>query len=91
MQKELQEYGEQGFEYKGQTVFNEVIVILEQDRDTSPRRYHYQLAATSKTSTMDKELNAAGQNGFSMVGVTVAKTPFGGKEVVAILSKSEMR
>src|SRR5215467_877687 len=36
---------------------------------------------------MQKELQEAGDAGFKFVGVTVAKTAFGGKEVVSILRK----
>src|SRR5262245_26395035 len=94
MQKELQEVGEEGFDYKDQTVFdtsfggNEVVVILESDREeNSKRRFEYKLLATTKTSTMQKELQEAGDAGFKFVGVTVSKTAFGGKEVVSILRK----
>lgn len=94
MQKELQEIGLEGFEYKDQTVFKtayggeEVVVILESDRESNPkRRFEYKLLATSKTSTMQKELQQAGEAGFSFVGITVGKTAFGGKEVVTILRK----
>jgi hypothetical protein len=94
MQKELNEAGAEGFEYKDQTVFNstfggnEVVVILELDRDANPKvRYEYKLLATSRTSTMQKELQEAGATGFKFVGVTVSKTAFGGKEVVSILRK----
>ena len=94
MQKELQEIGLEGFEYKDQTVFKtayggeEVVVILESDRESNPkRRFEYKLLATSKTSTMQKEIQQAGEAGFSFVGITVGKTAFGGKEVVTILRK----
>ncbi len=91
MQKELQEAGEAGFSYLEQTVFNstfggkEAVVILERDKDLTPRPFEYQLLATKKTSTMQKELSEAGAAGFQFVGVTVASTAFGGEEVVAIL------
>lgn len=90
MQKELQEAGDQGFEYKGQSVFSstfggrEVVVILERDKNAKPPRYEYKLLATKKTGTMQKELTEAGKSGFEFVGVTVAETAFGGKEVVVI-------
>ena len=93
MQKELQEAGNEGFTYKDQTVFksafggDEVVVILEADRE-SLGRYEYKLLGTSKTSTMQKELQEAGNEGFTFVGVTVSKTAFGGKEVVSILRKA---
>lgn len=93
MQKEMQEAGDAGFEYKGQTVFSstfggrEVVVILERDRESETRAWEYKLLATSKTATMQKELSEAGEGGFSFVGVTVAETSFGGKEVVSILRR----
>ena len=93
MQKELQEAGEAGFSYLEQTVFSstfggeEAVVILERDKDLPPRPFEYQLLATKKTSTMQKELSEAGAAGFQFVGVTVASTAFGGEEVVAILRR----
>ncbi|MFN0124844.1 MAG: hypothetical protein ACKV2V_30440 [Blastocatellia bacterium] len=93
MQKEMQAAGDEGFEYKGQTVFDstfggqEVVVILEADRDAPAVSYQYKLLATNKTSTMQKEIAAEGKNGFALVGMTVAKTSFGGSEVVAILRR----
>ena len=94
MQKELQEAGNEGFQYKGQTVFkstfggDEVVVILESDRQAAAKnRYQYKLLATSKTSTMQKELQEAGDAGFSYVGMTISKTAFGGKELVTILRR----
>jgi len=93
MQKEIQEAGDSGFEYKGQTVFKssfggkEVIVILERDREAKPSRWEYQLLATSKTSTMQKELQEAGTGGFTFVGLTVADTAMGGAELVTILRR----
>jgi len=91
MQKELQEYGDLGFEYKGQAVFEttfggkEVVTILERDLTvTDIPKYEYQLFATNKTSTMEKELNTITDPTQKFVGVTVAETSFGGKEVVVI-------
>jgi hypothetical protein len=94
MQKELQEAGEEGYAYCGQTVFStafggdEVVVILERDRkDESARYYQYKLLGTKKTSTMEKELREAGEAGFALVGLTVSETAFGGTELVSILRK----
>ena len=97
MQRELQEAADAGFEYKGQTVFpttfggKEVVVILERDPEPRNIRYEYKLLATSKTSTMQKELNEVGADGFEFVGVTVGQTAFGGKEVVSILRRGKTR
>jgi hypothetical protein len=94
MEKELNQAGSEGFNYVDQTVFNtafggdEVVAILELNRENQTRvRYEYKLLATSKTATIQKELQTAGDLGFSFVGVTVGKTAYGGKEVLSILKK----
>lgn len=93
MQKEIQQLGDEGFEYRGQTVFEstfggrEVAVILERDESNPSGKIVYRLLATAKTSTMQKELNQSGADGFELVGMTVAKTAFGGSELVSILRK----
>jgi hypothetical protein len=94
MHKEMQEAGDAGYEYRGQTVFKsmfggkEVVVILERDPNSQDKtRYEYQLLASKKTSTLQKELGEAGEQGFGFVGLTVAETAIGGTEVVAILRR----
>ncbi len=90
MQAEMQEAGDEGYRYRGQTVFEsffggeEVVVIMELDNDAPPVQYDYLLLATSQTSTLQSELTDAGQRGFELVGVTVGSTAFGGDEIVAI-------
>jgi hypothetical protein len=91
MQRELQEAAAGGFEYRGQSVFSsmfggkEVVVILERDREaTGKARWEYRLLATSKTSTMQRELSEIGADGFEFVGMTVASTAMGGSELVTI-------
>ena len=93
MQKEMQQLADEGFEYRGQTVFKstfggqEVCVIMERDMAQHSRRLQYKLLATSKTSTMQKELQEAGDASFRLVGMTVAKTAFSGSELVSILER----
>ncbi|RPI53393.1 MAG: hypothetical protein EHM55_13930 [Acidobacteria bacterium] len=97
MEKELQEAADAGFEYRGQTVFKstfggeEVVCILERDKDASSRSFRYKLLATTKTSTLQKELLDAGAAGYEILGMTVAKTAIGGKELVAITRRTESR
>ena len=97
MQKELQDAANTGFEYRGQTVFKsvfggeEVVCILERDKDAPIQAVEYQLVATSKTSTLEKELRDEGAAGFQIVGMTVAKTALGGKELVAITRRVKTR
>jgi len=94
MQKEIQETGDNGFEYKGQAVFDtfiggdEVVVIMEKDTKAEPKRIEYKLFATKKTSTMQKEINEGGGGGYEYVGVTVGKTLIGGSEVVVIMRRN---
>jgi hypothetical protein len=93
MQKEMQQLGDEGFEYRGQTVFKstfggtEVSVIMERDKAQAAKRLQYRLLATSKTGTMQKELREAGEAGFAITGMTVAKSAFGGNELISILRK----
>jgi hypothetical protein len=95
MQREMQAAGDAGYEYEGQTVFKsafggeEVVVILERDRQATPVLHEYRLLATSKTSTMERELDEAGRAGFRFVGMTVSKTAMGGSEVVVITRREK--
>jgi hypothetical protein len=91
MEKELREAGDAGFEYRGQTVFKsafggeEVVCVLERDKASGVRPSRYKLVATSKTSTLEKELQQSGAAGYELMGMTVGKTAMGGEELVAIL------
>jgi hypothetical protein len=94
MQKELEEASAGGYQYRGQTVFNstfggdEVVVILERDANDASPGFEYRLLATSRTSTLEKELRSAGDGGFEVVGMTVGKTALGGSELVAITRRA---
>jgi len=94
MQREIQEAGDAGYVYKGQTVFDttfggdEAVVILERDNEQSMvTPYEYRILATNRTSTMQDELREAGRDGFEFVGVTVSSTTFGRNEVLSILKR----
>jgi hypothetical protein len=95
MEKELQQAADAGFEYRGQTVFKstfggeEVVCILERDKDAGAERSQYKLVATSKTSTLQKELLEAGRTGYQVLGMTVGKTALGGNELVAIMRRTK--
>jgi hypothetical protein len=94
MEKELQEAADAGFEYRGQTVFKsafggeEVVCVLERDKDKGTERSQYKLVATTKTSTLEKELIEAGVAGYQIMGMTVGKTAIGGRELVAIVRRA---
>ena len=93
MQKELQEAGDAGFEHRGQSIFKktlgpaEVMVILERDIDAKPKLWDYKLLATSKTSTMQKEVLEAAAAGYQFVGFSSGSTFFGGSEVITIMRR----
>ncbi len=95
MQKEMQEAADVGFEYKGQTIFtsafggDEVCVIMERNAGQTKGAHEYKLLGTSKTSTLQKELKGVGEQGYSLMGMTVGETAFGGKELIAILRKAQ--
>ena len=95
MERELQQAAEAGFEYRGQTVFKsafggeEVVCILERDKDAGAARSEYKLLATSRTGTLQKELQQVGASGSGIVGMTVGKTALGGNELVAILRRAK--
>ena len=94
MQKEMQSLADEGFEYVDQTVFQtafggrEVVVIMEADPSRKEGRSTYRLLATTKTSTLQKEMQEAGAQGFFLLGLTVGKTEIGGEEIVAVLRKN---
>ena len=93
MERELQEAGDAGYEHRGQSVFpktfgTEVIVILEREIDARPKLWDYKLLATSKTSTMQKEVMEAAEAGYQFVGFSAGPTSFGiGSEVVTIMRR----
>jgi len=93
MEKELNEAAEAGFQFQsvmgGDSAFGgkEVVVVMSRADQRSAGRFAYKLLATSKTSTMQKELSDAGAHGFDLVGMTVAQTAVGGDEIVAILRR----
>ncbi len=93
MQKEMRKAGEKGYDYRGQTIFpttfggKEIVVIVEKDANDPYRKVEYKLLATNRTSTMQKELDEASEEGFRFAGITTGSTTFGGSEVVVILTR----
>ncbi len=92
MEKEMNEAAAVGYEFEeavsGETSFggSEVVVIMSRPAGASKPRYQYKLLATSKTSTMQKEMQEAGDAGFMHREETVFKKTFG-TEVTVILEK----
>ena len=96
MQTEIQQLAAQGYSFLDQSVFEsatggrEVVVIMELDasRAQTPTA-SYRLLATTKASTMEKELHEAGTQGYELMGFTVGKTGAGGSEIIATLRKEK--
>ena len=88
MEDELNAAGADGYRFVGtqggETAFggSEVVVIME--RDPEGRRYRYMLLATSRTGTMEQELNDVPPE-FEVVGMTIFNSTFGGDESAVIL------
>ena len=92
MQKEIQDAAAAGFRFAGTMGGatagggNQVVVVMSRSAG-APARFEYRLLATSKTSTMQAELQDAAAAGFEYKGQTVFASMFGGQEVVVILEK----
>jgi len=92
LEKKLTRAGEDGFSFKGTRRFHdgsgteESVCIMERD-ESALAHIAYKILATARTSTMQKELQTAGQDGFVLWGITLSQTRVGVSEVVAILSK----
>ena len=94
METEMQEAAKQGYMFAGvmggETSFggNEVVVVMERSTTDRNPRYDYRLLATNRTSTMQKEMQEAGNAGYVYKGQTVFDTTFGGDEAVVILERA---
>ncbi len=93
IRKEMNEAAAHGYKFSatmaGETLGgSEVVVVMSKPANAPPaQRYEYELLATNKTSTMQKEMRQAGAEGFRYCGQSVAETTFGGREVVVILER----
>lgn len=88
MQKELDEASAQGFRIiSSASSCNQSEMVLFLERVTeAPNTYKYRLLATTRTSTMEKELNQVAQDGFRLLPRTItAKEGFLTNEIVSVL------
>lgn len=90
MQKELDETSAKGYRILvgSPTSGTEMAIFLSREA-TSDAPYKYKLLATTRTGTMQKELNEVAANGFRLLPRTmIAKAQLlGGIEIVVILEK----
>lgn len=95
METEMQEAADQGYVFAGvmggETSFggNEVVVVMKRSGTDRNPRYDYRLLATNRTSTMQSEMQDAGDAGYVYKGQTVFDTTFGGDEAVVILERDK--
>ncbi len=95
METEMQEAADQGYVFAGvmggETSFggNEVVVVMNRSGTDRNPRYDYRLLATNRTSTMQGEMQDAGDAGYVYKGQTVFDTTFGGDEAVVILERDK--
>ena len=90
MQKELDEASALGFRVivGSPTSGSEMAILLEKTAEP-PETYKYSLLATTRTSTMQKELNEAAEEGFRLIPSTMISKSgmLGGVEVVVLLER----
>lgn len=88
MQKELDEASGQGFRIISSASScgqSEMVLFLERVTK-APDTYKYKLLATTRTSTMEKELNQAARDGYRLLPRTItAKEGFLTNEIVSVL------
>lgn len=91
MQKELEEASAQGFRIISSASScgqSEMVLFLERVTK-APDTYKYKLLATTRTSTMEKELNQVAREGFRLLPRTItAKEGFLTNEIVSVLEQS---
>lgn len=51
----------------------------------------YRVVAANKTSTMQKEIKEAAEQGYDVVGMAVGETLMGGSELVTIMKRPRLR
>ncbi|HUU12397.1 MAG TPA: hypothetical protein VM182_01665 [Terriglobia bacterium] len=90
MQKELNEAAGAGYRIIGSspTAGSEMVVIMEKVA-TPPQTYEYLLLATTRTSTMQKEISEAAAKGFRLLPKTIIakEQMLGPVEIVMLMEK----
>ena len=91
MQKELNQAAAAGYRIiaGSRTSGTEMALLLESVAE-APNTYEYELLATTKTSTMQKELAVAAVRGFRLLPETMMQKErmFGPMEIVVVLEKA---
>jgi len=98
MEKELNDAALSGYRFSkvmgGQTAVGGQEVVISMVKDPASRGESvliYKLLATTRTSTMQRELQEWADAGYEYLDQTVFETAFGGKEVVVIMQRDASR
>jgi hypothetical protein len=90
----IQQVSDAGFRYLAQTVFtipmggNQVAVLFEHDPSARAElKYQYHLLVTTRITTMQKELEDAGQKGYQLLGLTAGRKLIGLNDIVAVMRR----
>lgn len=88
MEDEMNKAGAAGYRYAGtqggETAFGNRETVIVMELDPEGRRYRFVLLSTSRTGTMEKELNEVPPE-FEFVEMTLFEAAFAGKEAAVIL------
>jgi hypothetical protein len=84
MQKELDVAANRGFRVIAGLPHEDEVVLLMDRTQQGTGPYSYHLLATNRTSTMEKELNQAGRDGFRLMPQTTVEK---GDEVLLIMER----
>lgn len=92
MQDELSEAAARGYVlvdmFGGETAVGGQETVAIMRNDTPGPEMEYLLIATSRTSTLQDELNEAHRRGFDFRDLVVFNTLFGGEELVVIMERN---
>ena len=90
MQKELSEAADQGFRVAASSTTSGAEMVSFLERVASPPDvYRYQLLATTRTGTMQKELNEVAEQGFHLIpkSIIAKQQLVGGTEIVVLMER----
>jgi hypothetical protein len=90
MQKEIDEAADQGYRIlTGSPTSGDEMALFLQKTALPSAPYKYRLLATTRTGTMERELNEAAEGGFRLITSTMIakKQIIGGVEIVALLER----
>src|SRR5689334_19899321 len=71
----------------GLFLFNCAVDVFPQNRARVVSQFEYKLLATNRTTTMEKELNIAANQGYRFAEVISGETYVGGSEALVVMSR----